>query len=236
MSNRPRAGRYDAPVKLAVVIPALEEEDRIGRSVASARAPEVEVLVVDGGSRDATVERAREAGARVVVGPRGRARQLEAGRQAAAGAEAVLFLHADSQLSAGWERVVRATLADPGVAGGAFRLRFDERGARMRFLEWGARLRVSLAKLPYGDQAIFARASALAAIGGVPQAPIMEDLDLVRALRAQGRLAMLPIPVVTSARRYRARGPLRNWLRNTAALLGWRLGVDRERIAAWYAR
>jgi rSAM/selenodomain-associated transferase 2 len=222
-------------VKLAVVIAALDEAEHVEASVRSALAPDVEVLVVDGGSRDDTVARAREAGARVLETPPGRAGQLRAGSEASGG-DAVVFLHADTRLPAGWAGAVRAALADPGAAGGSFALRFDARSPGLRVVEWGAELRRRLFGLPYGDQAPFARRSALVAIGGVPEAPFMEDLDLVRRLRRQGRLVRLALPVATSARRYRTRGVLRTMLRNWAALAAWRLGLDRERVAAWYRR
>jgi rSAM/selenodomain-associated transferase 2 len=222
-------------VRIAVVIPTLEEEDRIAHTIQSARAPGVEIIVADGGSRDATCERAVAAGARVVAAAPGRARQLDAGARATE-AEAILFLHADTQLAPGWADAVRAALADPGVVAGAFAFRFAEPGIALRLVEWGVRVRLALAGLPYGDQALFARRGALEAIGGVPQAPIMEDLDLVRALRRRGRLALLAPPATTSARRYLERGVLRTVARNTLALLGWALGLDRARIAAWYRR
>ena len=192
------------------------------------------MIVVDGGSRDASAELARAAGARVLSSPPGRARQLAAGAEAAREAEALVFLHADSRLPAGWSARVRAALADARFAGGAFAFRFAERGARLRFVELGVRLRLALARLPYGDQALFVRGSVLRALGGVPQAPIMEDLDLVRGMRAHGRLALLPEAVTTSARRYLARGVLRTMWRNWLALAAWRLGLDRARVAAWY--
>lgn len=229
-------------MQIAVVIPALDEADRVAQAVASARAPGVEILVVDGGSRDATRERAREAGARVIASERGRARQLAAGARAAA-AEVLVFLHADSRLPPGFAGAVGAALEDAAVAGGAFRLRFErEPGAGrllrlgLRVLEAGVALRVALFGLPYGDQALFARRSALERAGGVPQVPILEDLDLVAALRRTGRFVVLPAPVVTSPRRYLARGLARTWLRNAGALAAWRLGVDRTRLAAWYRR
>lgn len=221
-------------MRVAVVIPALDEADAIAAAVASARGAD-EVLVVDGGSRDATVARAREAGARVVAAARGRARQLEAGWRATS-AEAVLFLHADTRLPAGWADAVRHALADPAVAGGAFGLRFDARPLLLRVVEWGARWRASRLGLPYGDQALFARRARLEALGGIPPTPILEDLDLVRALARSGRLVVLPLDVVTSARRYERGGVLRTWARNAFALAAWRLGVDRDRVAAWYAR
>jgi rSAM/selenodomain-associated transferase 2 len=221
-------------VRIAVVIPARDEEAHIEAAIRSAREAGVEVIVVDGESRDATAARARALGARVIASAPGRARQLAAGAEAAADADALLFLHADTQLPAGWGGPVRAALADPRVAGGAFALRFAERGARLRLVELGVRARLALARLPYGDQALFVRAPVLRALGGVPQAPIMEDLDLARGIRAHGRLALLRESVTTSGRRYLARGVLRTMARNALALAAWSLGVDRARVAAWY--
>ena len=222
-------------MRLSVVIPALNEAGAIAAAVRSAVAGGAEVIVVDGGSADGTPERAAAAGATVLHSPPGRARQLGVGAGSARG-EAVLFLHADTLLPPGWSRSVEEVLADPRVAGGCFRLRFDARSPALALVEWGARLRVALLGLPYGDQALFLRRSVLERIGGVPEVPIMEDLDLVRALRREGRLARIPLAVATSARRYRARGTLRTALRNTLAAGGWALGLDRERIAAWYRR
>ena len=220
-------------MRLSVVIPALDEAGRIAAAIRSATADGVEILVVDGGSRDGTPERAAAAGARVLHSPPGRARQLGVGAGEARG-EAVVLLHADTVLPDGWVTALEAALADPRCVGGSFRLRFAERSPALAVVEWGARLRVALFGLPYGDQALFARRSALERIGGVPQVGFLEDLDLVRRLRCEGALARVALSVSTSARRYRARGVLRSVLRNTAALLGWRLGVDRERLAAWY--
>ncbi|UCE87989.1 MAG: TIGR04283 family arsenosugar biosynthesis glycosyltransferase [Deltaproteobacteria bacterium] len=220
-------------VRISVVIPALNEAGDVENAIRSAAGPGVEVVVVDGGSEDPTVARAEAAGARVVRSPPGRARQLERGRLAATG-EAVLFLHADSRLPEGFAAAVRTALADPRVVGGAFGLRFDGSAPLLRVLEWGVRLRVRLFRLPYGDQGIFARRAALEALGGVPQAAIMEDLDLVRGLQRRGRFANLTLPTVTSARRYASRGVLRTLFRNQLASLAWALGVDRARVAAWY--
>jgi rSAM/selenodomain-associated transferase 2 len=222
-------------VKLSVVIPALDEADRIGDAVASACAEGVEVLVVDGGSRDGTPERARQAGAEVLHSPPGRARQLGVGADSARG-ETLLFLHADTTLPCGWDAAVRSALTDPVVAGGAFRFRFDTRSPLLCLVEWGARARAALLRMPYGDQALFVRRSVLEAMGGVPQSPVMEDLDLVREIKRRGHLVLLPLPAVTSARRYRGHGVLRTVARNATAWAGWRLGLERRRIAQWYGR
>lgn len=222
-------------VKIAVVIPALDESSEIRGAIESASAPEVEVVVVDGGSRDATAAVATAAGARVIDALPGRARQLEEGARAST-CEALLFLHADTRLPPGWADRVRAALADSEVAGGAFRLEFDQRTPGLRMLEWGVRLRIALFALPYGDQAIFVRRRVLDEIGGVPQAPLMEDLDLVRAIQRVGRLIVLTDPVTTSARRYLSGGILRTALAHSLAALAWSAGVDRDRIGRWLRR
>jgi len=238
-------------VKIAVVIPVLDEAERIsgaiasvssggkpGRAVGSAGSPAdpgPEILVVDAGSRDATAERARQAGARVLVAGRGRARQLEAGWRASSG-EVIVFLHADTRLEMGWESALRQALTTPDVVGGAFRLAFDAPGFGFRLVELIVRLRVRLFALPYGDQAIFVRRSVLSEMGGVPSVDLMEDLDLVRGMNGRGRVVALRPAALTSARRYHEQGVLGTLVRNALALVAWRLGVDRERIAGWVRR
>jgi len=242
-------------VRIAVVIPALDEAEQIEEALASVRdaggarcdgAPgpglvdssadfsemDLDVVVVDGGSLDRTVDRARAAGARVLISPAGRARQLEAGWRATEG-EVVLFLHADTRLPSGWAAAARSALADARVAGGAFGFRFRERTLGLAAIEWGARVRSRLAGLPYGDQALFTRRALLDAAGGIAPVALGEDLDLVRAIRRRGRLVILPLDVTTSGRRYLTRGVLRTWLRNAAAVVAWRAGVDREWLARW---
>lgn len=224
---------------ISVVIPALDEAAQIARAVGSAKDSSgsgvcaVEVIVVDGGSRDETVRLARDAGARVFVaeaGQRGRAHQLRLGGEKSTG-EAILFLHADTLLPAEWAGAVERAMADPGCAGGAFSLRFEERGLRERWIEGWVAARVAMLGLPYGDQALFMRRNVLEQIGGVPIVPLMEDLDLVRAIKRAGRLEILELTATTSSRRYRERGTLRTIFWHQVALLGWFLGWDRARLA-----
>lgn len=225
-------------MKLSVVIPALDEAGQIGEAIRAVRAAAVsgvEIIVVDGGSRDGTPARAAEAGAHVLTSARGRARQLGVGARASRG-DVLLFLHADTRLPQGFDAAAKAALEDPGAVGGAFRFRFDRHTLLLRLIEWGVHVRVALFGMPYGDQALFVRRATLEEIGGVPQAPIMEDLDLVKAMKAHGRLAALPLEAVTSARRYLSRGTLRTWLRHQLAAVAWWWGVDRARVAAWYGR
>jgi len=238
-------------VRIAVVIPVLDEAERVSGAIASVAPWEQpglrtssadpgvssgpEILVVDGGSRDSSAAYARRAGARVVEADRGRARQLEAGWRASAG-EVIVFLHADTRLERGWREAVSEAMADPRVAGGAFRLRFDAPGLAFRLVEFIVRLRVRLFALPYGDQAIFVRRSILETTGGVPMAEVMEDLDLVRAMKRHGRVAALKCRATTSARRYQERGLWGTLFRNAVALAAWRLGADRAWIARWVGR
>lgn len=223
-------------MKVSVVIPTLNEALRIEGALESVVGPEVEAIVVDGGSRDATIRLARDAGAlvldarREVGGGSGRAHQLRLGGERAKG-EVVLFLHADTRLAVGWREAVLHALADPAYAGGAFRLRFDTRGPRERWIEAWAALRVRLFRLPYGDQALFLRRDVLENMGGVPVVPMMEDLDLVSGIKRAGRLALLPQHATTSARRYLDRGSLKTLFWHQVALLGWVLGWDRARLA-----
>jgi rSAM/selenodomain-associated transferase 2 len=223
-------------VAISVVIPTLNEQSRIERALASTAAPGVERIVVDGGSRDGTAETARFLRAeKVLVSPPGRARQMDAGYRAASGA-AVLFLHADTRLDSGWLEALEGALADPGTAGGAFRLRFDGAGLALRVVEWGARLRSRFARLPYGEQGLFVRKRLLDEAGGIAEVPIFEDLDLVELIKRGGRLELLRVCARTSARRYERNGALRQVLRNQVALAGYLLRLPRARVAAWYRR
>jgi rSAM/selenodomain-associated transferase 2 len=219
---------------VSVIIPALDEKPRIERALGSTRAPGVERIVVDGGSRDGTAGAARALGAeRVVESPPGRSRQLAHGVELAQG-DVLLFLHADSRLEPGWVEELRRALSDPRVAGGAFRLRFESPRLAYRALELGVRLRTRLGGLPYGDQALFARRCVLDRSGALAPTPIFEDLDLARRIRRHGRLRLLRSRAFTSPRRYERNGILRVVARNQLALGAFWLGLDRDRVARWY--
>ncbi len=217
-------------MRVSVVVPALDEQATVAAAVASARRalPGCEVIVVDGGSRDATAAAARQAGARVLVRPGSRAVAMNAGAAAACG-DALLFLHADTTLPDGALAAVETALA--AAEGGAFRLGFDERPPLWRL---ASRLYARLSRTAYGDQAIFLSAAAFRRLGGYRELPIMEDYDLVRRLRAEGRFVLLPLAVCASARRHRAQGELRTFLRISAIKVLYRLGVPGERLARAY--
>ena len=218
---------------IAVVIPSLHEAALIGAAVGSVVSEATVVLVVDGGSTDATVREAQRAGARVLSGPRGRAAQMERGAHEA-GCDWLVFLHADTRLEPGWATAVRQQGED--VVGGAFRFALDSRRRRYRIVEAGVRLRIAALQLPFGDQALFARRRDFHAAGGFHDLPILEDVDFVRRLRRRGRLAFLPLAARTSARRWEAQGFLRTTLLNWSVLLLASAGLPLERLARIYAR
>ncbi len=234
--------RPDAPrpvpsePRISVVVPALNEAGSIRVTLDGvALGRNVEVIVVDGGSTDATAVVAAEAGAQVVTSPPGRGGQLNAGA-AVAGGDLLLFLHADTLLPPGWDEHVRTMLAGPEVAVGAFRLAIDGAGLALRFPAAWANLRSRGPGVPYGDQALCVRAADFRAAGGFPAIPLMEDYAFVRSMRRRGRVVLAPASVLTSARRWRALGTLRTCLLNQAILTAYRLGASPERLARWYRR
>jgi rSAM/selenodomain-associated transferase 2 len=221
--------------RLSVVIPALDEAALIGPVIDRARAaPWCEVIVVDGGSHDTTAALAAQHGARVITAPPGRGRQMNAGAAVAGGA-ALLFLHADTLLPAGFDVHVEEALSRPGVVAGAFTLRIDSPRRALRLIERGVDLRARRLHLPYGDQAIFLRAATFHDAGGFADVPLMEDYDLMRRLRRRGRIEVDGAAVLTSARRWERQGVFRTTLRNQLCIAAWHLGVSPARLAAWRA-
>ena len=222
--------------RLSVVIPALNEAANLTRLLpALARdCPGAEIIVVDGGSRDETAAVvARQPGARLVMSERGRARQMNAGARQAIG-DVLLFLHADTWLPADAGAAVDRALAEPGVVAGRFDVRFDNPRPVLRMVAWLMNTRSRASGICTGDQAIFVRRADFEAVGGYPDIPLMEDIELSRRLKRRGRLAALRLRVTTSARKWEREGPLR-----TIGLM-WALrvlhfcGVAPARLHRWY--
>jgi rSAM/selenodomain-associated transferase 2/rSAM/selenodomain-associated transferase 1 len=219
---------------LSVIIPALNEAGQIARSVsAPARAAAVELIVVDGGSSDATAAIAAAAGARVLRSQPPRAVQMNAGAAAARG-DILVFLHADTRLPDDFGHQVTSTLAAPGVSAGAFHLHIDATARGLRLIERAANWRAHLLQLPYGDQALFMPMGTFWELAGFRPLAIMEDFEMVRRLRRRGRVALAPGGAATSARRWRRQGILKTWLLNQALIAAYHLGVSTERLARWY--
>lgn len=228
--------------KISIIIPALNEVKTLKETLISTHpSTNVEVIVVDGGSIDGTVGLAQSLGANVLSAPAGRACQMNVGAKAATG-EILLFLHADTRLPPEFDAMVRTALKSRVGRGGktpvagAFALQINAPLRRLRLIEWGVNWRSHFLQMPYGDQAIFLKAKTFHEIGSFLELPIMEDFELMCRLRGKGRIALIPVPVVTSARRWLKRGVFQTTLINQIIILAYLLGVSPERLVRWYRR
>ncbi|MCR9220346.1 MAG: TIGR04283 family arsenosugar biosynthesis glycosyltransferase [Alphaproteobacteria bacterium] len=231
--------RSGDPVTLAVVVPTLNAEAAIGRALQALAAPtpgiDLDVLVVDGGSTDATLDEAQRYGARILSAEGGRGPQLAAGAEAALG-DWLLFLHADTTLPPNWPEIVRDFAARPDAARKAGYFRFvldDPASPAARRLERAVAWRCRRLGLPYGDQGLLISRARYLEAGGFPAVPLMEDVALVRRI-GRSDLVELPGAAITSAARYRRDGYLRRSLRNLCCLALYLLGVPPAAIVRLY--
>jgi rSAM/selenodomain-associated transferase 2 len=171
-------------------------------------------------------------GAVVVACEPGRGRQMNAGAAVTTG-EFLLFLHADTLPPVDYQKLIRQTLEQPGVVAGAFQLRIDAPNRLLRAIEWFVNLRSRWLSLPYGDQGLFMRADTFRDMGGYADIPAMEDYELVRRLAKRGRIRLAPASVRTSARRWLHQGVVCATMVNQACIIGYHLGVNPCRLAAW---
>ena len=219
---------------ISVIVPALNEAESIEAALTRARAAAVrEIIVVDGGSSDGTAALAEPLADRVITAPRGRASQMNTGAALARGA-VVLFLHADTRLPSGFDQLVLTALADPRVAGGRFDVSLEPGSPLIRLTAALINVRSRLSRIATGDQAIFARRSVFAEMGGFPDIPLMEDVAFSRALKRRGRVACLRQRVVTSSRRWRKHGVVRTILLMWSLRLLYFLGVSPARLRRVY--
>lgn len=224
------------PAKISIIIPVLNEASKIAKTIATAQSEKnVEILVVDGGSRDDTVAIVQSLGVKVLSASASRANQMNVGAKAATG-EILLFLHADTHLPANFDGSVRQVLRQPKTIAGAFALQIDGTLRGLRLVETGVNLRSHFLSLPYGDQAIFVQAETFKLLGGYCPLPIMEDLEFVLRLRNRGRIAIVPTPIITSSRRWQRLGVWQTTIINQIAIAAYFLGISPQRIAKWYRR
>ncbi len=234
MKQTSSAGGIPRPLaRIAVIVPTLNEQHHLPATLRSVTlSPGDELIVVDSGSTDATVNIARQYTTHVLHSPRGRAVQMNQGARTAHG-EILLFLHADTLLPPdGLEAVRQAVQA--GAIGGAFRLVITPPTLPLRLVAWGTNLRTRIGHLPYGDQALFMPRHVFEAIGGYDDIPFMEDVRIVQALRRRGRLVTLPQAVQTSGRRWQHEGVCYTTLRNTVLITLYLCGVPPETLQRWY--
>lgn len=221
-------------MRLSIIIPVLNEAQGIAAFLAPLQALRElghEVIVVDGGSSDDTVECARALADHVVTNPRGRATQMNCGARIGRG-DALVFLHADTQLPDNAPGLIEKALMHQ--AWGRFDVKIAGRSGWLPVIAAMMNLRSRLTGIATGDQAIFIRRDAFDAVGGYPDQPLMEDIELSKRLKRIGPPACLREPVITSGRRWETHGAWRT------ILLMWRLrfdywrGVPATRLAAQY--
>jgi len=216
-------------------MPVLDEADGIEAALfalAPYRECCVEVIVVDGGSRDGTAELARPLADRVMVALRGRASQMNAGA-AMATSDVLLFLHADTRLPDDAERVILDGLASSGRVWGRFDVRIDG-GGLLRVIAAMMNLRSRATGIATGDQAIFVTCAAFESAGGFPAIALMEDVALSARLKRVCRPLCLTARVTTSARRWRKDGVVRTIVMMWKLRLAYFFGSDPARLARRY--
>jgi rSAM/selenodomain-associated transferase 2 len=221
-------------LQVSIVIPTLNEAAAIGQTLdAVGRLSGVsEIIVVDGGSSDGTVEIATQHGARVLESSRGRGIQLHTGAAATTG-EALWFLHADTCPAAdSTERILEA-LEQPGVAGGNFSLCFDGGSGSARLL---TRMYPHFRRLGlcYGDSGIFCRRAAYERAGGFQPFPIFEDLDLIQRLKRCGKFVHLACQITTSSRRFEDRSFTWTFVRWVGLQVLYWMGVSPHTLGRLY--
>lgn len=226
----------DAPIALSVVVPVLNEAAGIAaalRRLAPLRALGAEVIVVDGGSGDATRELARPHADQLLTAPRGRAAQMNAGAALAQG-DVLLFLHADTLLPADVHQRVTEALRDAAHVWGRFDVRIESRHRLLRVVATMMNLRSRITGVATGDQAIFVARHAFAQVAGFPPIALMEDIALSKRLRRLSSPACIDAPVVTSGRRWEARGVWRTIALMWGLRLAYVCGVAPATLARWY--
>ncbi|MGK7391711.1 MAG: TIGR04283 family arsenosugar biosynthesis glycosyltransferase [Candidatus Cyclobacteriaceae bacterium M2_1C_046] len=218
---------------VSVIIPVYNEEKCIrDLLIQLLQFNPYEIIVVDGGSTDNTCEVISEFNEiKLLTSKKGRAAQLNKGAEEASG-NILLFLHADSSLSADALKHVESSLEEPHVMGGCFYLKFDNDNIWLRFFSVMGRINHSI--FTYGDQGLFILKEHFNAMGGFKPMELLEDFEMQRRIRKSGRFIKLPVPITTSARRFCKNGILTQQIKNIIIVVLYLAGVSASRLAKYY--
>jgi rSAM/selenodomain-associated transferase 2 len=224
-------------LSISVIIPTLNEAAELPATIAHLRKiPEVgEIIVADGGSTDGTLHLAQSLGCRVIAAPRGRGTQMHHGAQRATG-DVILLLHADTWLAPTAGGAIGQALARPGAVGGGCYKVFRDPVWIMRSSRFRCWLRFHLMRRFMGDQAMFVLREVLERVGGVPEISLMEEFELCRRLRKEGRMVLANTVVSTSARRFRERGVFRTYARMWRVMLQYHCGTPAGKLRDIYEK
>ena len=230
--------RKNMVTKISIIIPILNEANFITQTLSALqplRAIGHEVIVVDGGSEDVSLTQSQPLADRVIRSPRGRSRQMNAGAQIARG-EILLFLHADTFLPEGADRLIISKMKQKGKIWGHFDVHLSGRHPLLRLIEYLMNWRSRLSGIATGDQGFFVRRQAFQSIGGFPEIDLMEDIALSRALKKCGHPLCLRQRVVTSSRRWENNGILRTVFLMWYLRLAYFMGTNHEALSRLYRR
>lgn len=220
---------------ISIIIPTLNEAENIVKLINHLQFNNIEIIIVDGGSQDDTVQivQSLSSSIKVINSHLGRAIQMNNGAIIAQG-EILLFLHADTLLPNNFGEMIINCLSKPGIIAGAFTLKIDSENWGLRLVEWGVKWRSLFWQLPYGDQAIFMKKDTFNQVGKFPELPIMEDFEIIKRLKKLGKIAIISDPVITSPRRWLKKGILHNTILNQIIIIAYILGISPGKIVKWY--
>jgi rSAM/selenodomain-associated transferase 2 len=222
--------------KLSVIVPMLNEAATIASTLDALRrgAPDAEIVVVDGGSTDASVAIARPLCDILIDASRGRALQMNAGARASQG-DVLVFVHADTIVPSTFATDIASALSDPAVVGGRFDVKLDDNALPYRIIGAMISIRSRISRTGTGDQAIFVRRDVFDRLGGFPELELCEDLEFSRRLKRAGRIACLRTRVTTSARRWNRDGVVRTVIRMWLIRAMYLMGVPPARLKRMYS-